>query len=178
MHASLCWTPYCILLTLRTAYCAFDLRQNGPMPLIHGVINIPTVGFRLKTTLRLIKLCYTAITNRVMFQKKQYGWQDQGLKGYWRLGNRGHYQHPSQPMVCFPSLNEKILEMHGQCNPCSRGTATPCCRHTTRTWASGRSIRIRLLIMNRGITCNWTCRICSSHSGGYEEFYLLGYNAV
>jgi hypothetical protein len=22
------------------------------------------------------------------------------------------------------------------------------------------------------------CRICGSHGGGYEEFYLLGYNAV
>jgi hypothetical protein len=37
---------------------------------------------------------------------------------------------------------------------------------------------------NRLKPCPWNedgiflCRICGSHSAGYEEYYLLGYNAV
>jgi hypothetical protein len=33
---------------VHTAYCAYEFPQNGPSPLIHGVINIPNIGFSFK----------------------------------------------------------------------------------------------------------------------------------
>jgi hypothetical protein len=38
--------------------------------------------------------------------------------------------------------------------------------------------KTHLQLQNAKITSNTRCRIWGSHSGGYEEFYLLGYNAV
>jgi hypothetical protein len=35
----------CLLLALHTAYCAYGFRQNGSSPPIHGVINVPNIGF-------------------------------------------------------------------------------------------------------------------------------------
>jgi hypothetical protein len=41
----------CLLLALSTAYCAYEFQQYCPSPLIYDVINIPSVGSRLKITL-------------------------------------------------------------------------------------------------------------------------------
>jgi hypothetical protein len=48
MHTSLHWTPYCLLLALHSVYCAYEFHQNGPIPLIHDVINVPSIGFLFK----------------------------------------------------------------------------------------------------------------------------------